>query len=783
MARVRQLAAALSIATAAVVAQTSWDVPHRGALVYDRATEAFEIAPPPSSLDGELLITPSAQGGHEWRYLTGRTADVPKGFEAPGFDDSAWRLGRGEFGPDEKTVARTRTLWNTEAVCLRTRVPMPKKPKALVLDIDHDDGIRVWLNGRLVVSDDGWGRGRRYVVAGDDLDAWKRGDNVVAVRCVNTGGALYCDIGMTALRSLPRGARSTPAIQKLLRETNEAANKVRRELFGPYRPPALLLQGELDKDGRRVRLPPADLRDVPWWIATDLRFGLSGGSVQADAYRLFRLGDLEIKGRAAVADAEGWQTINVTVKNRDEPAPRSDGTRHVERFVMPHVAYGFDGEIEIRRRIEKKGSKARVVEFTSRMHGRILRGKHDKWRDHAADLEQRETWKLADVRHNQDAGFRAMVQRSTDAGVKRLREQIKDVDKGNLAAEKPDSNRTYHTGRLALALLALVKAGLPKDDEVVVAGFDELRRRRIHDTYSLGNALMAMEALYSPQSELSDLKAGVIDRPLKRELPAADLELMEEWTETLFGNADPRVDPNYLLRFHYVGGADYDNSVNQYGLLGLYSAHLCGVRIPLVVWEAAANHLIASQSPEGPKVSLKLVDYRTHARGGDRSTGSRIRARARGWNYKEPKDQGVLTPTWGSMTCAGIAGLAICEAAFGDHGNRRTRRLETEVTTARHDGFAWLAEHMTMRCHAGAIERQRRWLYYYAYSLERAALLSGIALIQDRDWYFEAAMVLALAQQADGNWPGELMAENTIEINAMALLTLVQSTRPVLTGK
>ncbi|MCA8950259.1 MAG: hypothetical protein KDE27_12210, partial [Planctomycetes bacterium] len=99
------------------------------------------------------------------------------------------------------------------------------------------------------------------------------------------------------------------------------------------------------------------------------------------------------------------------------------------------------------------------------------------------------------------------------------------------------------------------------------------------------------------------------------------------------------------------------------------------------------------------------------------------------------------------------------------------------------NGFAWLAEHMTLRCHAGAIERQRRWLYYYAYSLERAALLSNVARIQDRDWYFECAMVLCLVQRGDGSWPGELLPETAIETNAMALLTLVQSTRPVLTGK
>jgi hypothetical protein len=90
---------------------------------------------------------------------------------------------------------------------------------------------------------------------------------------------------------------------------------------------------------------------------------------------------------------------------------------------------------------------------------------------------------------------------------------------------------------------------------------------------------------------------------------------------------------------------------------------------------------------------------------------------------------------------------------------------------------------MTVRCHAGAIERQSHWFYYYLYSLERAALLSGIALIQDRDWYFEGAMVLALAQRADGSWPGELLPETEVETNAMAILFLKQGTLPVLTGR
>ena len=48
---------------------------------------------------------------------------------------------------------------------------------------------------------------------------------------------------------------------------------------------------------------------------------------------------------------------------------------------------------------------------------------------------------------------------------------------------------------------------------------------------------------------------------------------------------------------------------------------------------------------------------------------------------------------------------------------------------------------------------------------------------------FEGAMMLALSQQPDGNWPSELSGDELIERNAMAILFLKQSTSPVLTGK
>ena len=778
------LAALLAVATATAQGVVC-DVPHRGALVYTREAEQLEVGSAQSRLRPQWVIRKDGQDTHRWRYFGTPANAVPAGFERPDFDDKDWPQGQGEFGPDVGKNPAQRTPWRSDVLCLRTAVDLgAKKPKAVLLQVTHDDDLAVYWNGVKVVDRPGVGRDVEMWLTGDALDAWRRGDNVVAVRCTNTGGYQCADLAMAIYTQLPPRARTGEDIAKIREEERRQVGGVRGDLFGGYRMPALLLEGDLE-NGTNVRLPPSDLRDLGWWMAMDLRCGVTGGSVSADAWRMYRLGDLQVKGRATAVDVDGWQTLELTVKNTDEPAPRGDGNRFVDHFVRPHVAYGFDGKLTVRRRLAVATNRIRVLEFTSDLDGRVVRGKD--WKEPAAELRHRETWKFVDVRDGQDATFRALVAKAIERGTARLEKDLENLDAPILRREAEDADRSYHTGRMALGLLALVKGGVPKDDPVVQKGFEELRRRVLVDTYSLGNALMAVESLYAPAGEFGDLKQGTIDRPRKRQVPPEDKQLMQEWTTKLLANLDTRVDPGYLLRFNYVGGPRFDNSVNQYGLLGLYSAHLCGIELPVTVWESAINHLLADQCPEGEKVKLDLVDYRTHARRlaspDEKFTVSTLYARSLGWSYEGPKAGGLLTPTYGSMTAAGITGLAIAQAALEDYAGQKRVKLQNDASRARNDGFAWLAQNMTMRYHAGSIDRQARWFYYYLYSLERAALLSGIALIQDRDWYFEGAMVLVMAQQDDGHWPPELHWEQSIERDAMAILFLKQSTMPVLTGR
>lgn len=780
-------AAALLVADLAPAQKLQWDVPVRGAHVYRRTTRKFEVSPPPSRLDPTIAIQDgTAAEPHRWRYFSGPLDRAPAGFEKPGFDDSQWPIGVAGFGPDPAAEGNHRTIWKEPVLCARTTCDLGRsRPKALWFELDHDDGVRVWLNGELIVAEDQWARGRQVFVTGKALKAWQYGDNVVAVQCVNTGGAQYCDVELRYFSRLPRGVRDED-LEREVREQRAAANRVSGALFGPYRPPAMLLHGELDEERQFVRHNPVDLREVAAWVATDLRCGATGGAVKLDSRRVWELGDLKIRGRATDIDASGWQTITADVETTKEPERGKDSANYLRTAVMRFVHHGFEGQLRVRRRVEVRESGARVVEFETDFTGEIRNG--PDFKQPAAGFEQREHWLLQTTHDNRDTAFRLMVKNAIEKGCARLREQLsKPNERNETKAEDPNGDRSYHSGRLAIGLLALIKGGVAKDDEVLVRCLEELRKRTLVDTYSIGNALMAIESYYQPDNEIGLLRSGSIDRPQKRKLPDADRELMQKWVGRLMTNIDTRVDPAYLLRFNYIEGGRYDNSTHQYGLLGLYAAHLCGVELPSTVWEAAANHLLEVQEEDGPRQRLELMDYRTHTRlqfdPDANVTVAQSSVDANGWSYMDAIGSGGEEGIWGSMTCAGITGLSICQAALLDYEGVSRKKLQGAADQSRLQGFAWLARNFTVRYHPGALTRQRRWLYYYLYGLERAALLSGVALIQNRDWYFEGAMMLVLAQQQDGDWPGELNGDDVIERNAMAILFLKQSTSPVLTGK
>ncbi|MEY4672554.1 MAG: hypothetical protein RL148_338 [Planctomycetota bacterium] len=571
---------------------------------------------------------------------------------------------------------------------------------------------------------------------------------------------------VTYKRTLQTG--SALATDRRSAEQAEPKDRVPEEYLPVLWPPAMVCQGELAVDQRALGDRPADLRDVLRAVACDLG---AKRTYKARFPRMVPFGDLHVSGTVGVADGAGVQQFALKVVSKDvEPLPGED-RGSMNKHVKPLVRRTCEGTITLARTYDAgRGIVSRwdatldlVVTEAPKAHRRI---------------RVVESWQVEQVRENQDAAFRSAVARAIRDGADWIRKDVTKFDRPNMQ-DKEEEDRSYGSGRIALGLLTLLKAEVPASDPAIVAGFGELARRKLVDTYSLGVALMAMEARYAPPNERDQLLSGQIAAPRTRVLPEADKALAQEWLATLMTNLDTRVDAGYRVRFNYTAGPRFDISVNQYGLLGLWSAHLCGLAVPPGWWRAAAEALLEQQErADGRTVPLVLTDHRQAAAAPDanRTVSSPWKTEPRGWAYREP-----VEPTYGAMTAAGIGGLALCRAGLLATNQGKADVLP-EIDAGMRDGFAWLATEFSVRYAPGFVGRNHRNFYYYMYGLERACELAGVARLQGRDWYFEGAMALLEHQQRNGSFRIEVQNGGLFDATCFAVLFLKKATLPAVSG-
>lgn len=275
------------------------------------------------------------------------------------------------------------------------------------------------------------------------------------------------------------------------------------------------------------------------------------------------------------------------------------------------------------------------------------------------------------------------------------------------------------------------------------------------------------------------LRSGTIVVRRARELPDADRALAQKWLETLLGNRDTRVDPEKTLRFDYDGGKRFDNSVSQYGLLGLDAAALCGLSISDATWAASADHFLSVQCPaRGPSRPLLLVTHKELSMAaGKEPEPSPLRAAPRGFSYQLPEE-----PPYGSLTAASLAGMIVARSGMLQNP-RSDRRRRKELDQAIDDAFLWLGTEFTARANPGFVGKADKHWYYWLYSLERACELAGIARLQGRDWYYEGALQLLSQQSKNGSFRTDSSQTMGVEATCFAILFLKKSTLPAITGK
>jgi hypothetical protein len=536
-------------------------------------------------------------------------------------------------------------------------------------------------------------------------------------------------------------------------------------------PAPWLCQGELTADHRAIADEPRDLRDVLRAVACDLRLTTNA---RLRYLRLLPFGDLVLTGRVEAPDAEGRQSFTLEVASADPEQRPGEAKAALQRFVRPLCRRSARGTVTVTRTWDAGAGVVRS--YSAEM---TLVFEEDKGR--FRKLVIADEWDLAGVHENQDVAFREDVAKAIVDGTNWLKRELKDLGRPHLQ-DQEDGARSYGSGRIALALLTLLHADVPAADPIVTAAFDELRKRVLVDTYSLGVALMAMAARDAPPNEAEMLRSGALAAPRPRQLNAADKELAAEWLKSLMQNIDTRVDAGYRLRFNYTAGPRFDNSVTQYGLLGLFAAQLCQLEVPSTRWRAAAAHLMEVQDAANDReLKLSLTLYRD-LRANMNSDGGKTHAvgglviPARGFAYQLPD-----RPVYGSMTAAGTGGLVIARAGLLQAGLGKADVMP-KINAAIDSGFAWLAAEFSVRSNPGFVDRADDNWYYYLYGLERTCELAGVARIQGRDWYYEGALQLLAHQGRNGAFRTEHEKGPLLDATCFAVLFLKRASLGVTTG-
>lgn len=556
--------------------------------------------------------------------------------------------------------------------------------------------------------------------------------------------------------------------QKAAEQLDPAADVPSRYLPLLY-PAPVLCQGELAADQLDLVDRATDLRDVLRQLAFDLR---SRKDVKLRIHRIEPFGDLLLTGNVDPVSADGTQALHCKVARAEPELLPGENKALLQGSVRSHFPIDCQGRIELVRRFDAGLGVVREFYGTLDL---IAAESQNAFRR----LRITDEWQLQAVHENQDADFRNEVAEAIRKGASWILRELKRPGRSLTPAAAGD-DRSYGSGRLALMLLTLLKCDVAADDPALQKGFDDLRGRVLIDSYSLGIALMALEARYAPPGERDRLLSGALTAPAPRTLPLPDRRVAGEWLKLLLANVDTRVDPGYLLRFNYVAGPRYDHSVTQYALLGLHSARLCGLEVPQGHWRAAANHFLRAQADDqGRSLRLQLGSYRDQLReqAGEKVTQSGgQKTPTRGFAYQDPN-----RPPYGSMTTAGIAGLVICKAGLLGTGQQKADVLP-KIDDAIRAGFAWLAAEFTVRDNPGRFGVRSNW-YYYLYGIERSAELAGLARLHGRDWYYEGALQLLHQQQRNGSFRSEVANTQAIDSTCFALLFLKKATLPAVTTK
>jgi hypothetical protein len=287
----------------------------------------------------------------------------------------------------------------------------------------------------------------------------------------------------------------------------------------------------------------------------------------------------------------------------------------------------------------------------------------------------------------------------------------------------------YDGGVTSLCALALLNSGVPADDPTVRQALNYIRSLQPDKTYTVSLQTMALCAA-EPKKDMLQIRRNI------------------KWLEEKQIKEGQRKGA-----WSYPGPAG-DNSNSQFAVLALYDGQRVGVEVSRETWMLAAKYWSETQNDDGS------------------------------WGYVYG-DAGT-----GSMTCAGIGGLAICLAAL-ESGDATVRNGNVVCCRPHEDndqldrGIDWLGQRFSVNHNPRPAGGGQSCLYYYLYGLERSGRLTARRFMGKHDWYREGAEFLVREQDSLSHyWKGNWYAERDPRIStAMALLFLSKGRRPIIMAK
>jgi hypothetical protein len=329
------------------------------------------------------------------------------------------------------------------------------------------------------------------------------------------------------------------------------------------------------------------------------------------------------------------------------------------------------------------------------------------------------------------------------------------------------------TGATALAGVTLLECGVPPGDPVVQKAADAVRRAAVQltQTYELSTAILFLDRLGDPGDVALIQSMGVrllggqnasggwsyeCPSPSRQEVVRLTAQLGKPEERAKPSSSSPSISRNRpalppeihaQLRAVNPGARQLwsDNSNTKFATLALWVSRRHGIPV---------------------EKALRMVEARF--RNSQNSDG--------GWGYlpgasnARPGFRGAgLRGTLGSMTCAGLLGLATGQGVANEATLRtdpNARDLKSAARRSKRDvgqdsavraGLSLLGQLIgnDARPMVPLYMREQGDEYYFLWALERVAVAYGLSTIGHTDWYAWGSDSLVSKQGQDGGWHGK----------------------------